>query len=361
MNLSELLAQVFWGNTLLNWVLSLAAFSVTFTVLPAVRAFVMSRARRLNTLETRGSTELVLLLITRTRAAFLFIVAVYAAERFLVLPARIDQLSTTVIVFVAWIQAALWGVAAVEFALGQREARKAAAGEQREVGSISVLLFIARVAIFALAILLALDNLGVNITALVAGLGIGGIAIALAVQTVLGDLLASLSIAFDKPFQPGDLLRLDDIEGTVEHIGVRSTRLRSVSGEQIIIPNADLLRSRLRNLGRMPERRMLFTVGVAYETTTAKLEQVSSIVEQAIAAVEGTRFEYCAFRTFGDSSLNFEIVYFVPDWDVARGRFVAINDAVNRSIHAAFVREGIEFAYPTRTIINRVAANPRAP
>jgi small-conductance mechanosensitive channel len=361
MNLSELLAQVFWGNTLLNWVLSLAAFSVTFTVLPAVRAFVMSRARRLNTLETRGSTELVLLLITRTRAAFLFIVAVYAAERFLVLPARIDQLSTTVIVFVAWIQAALWGVAAVEFALGQREARKAAAGEQREVGSISVLLFIARVAIFALAILLALDNLGVNITALVAGLGIGGIAIALAVQTVLGDLLASLSIAFDKPFQPGDLLRLDDIEGTVEHIGVRSTRLRSVSGEQIIIPNADLLRSRLRNLGRMPERRMLFTVGVAYETTTAKLEQVSSIVEQAIAAVEGTRFEYCAFRTFGDSSLNFEIVYFVPDWDLARGRFVAINDAVNRSIHAAFVREGIEFAYPTRTIINRVAANPRAP
>jgi small-conductance mechanosensitive channel len=220
-----------------------------------------------------------------------------------------------------------------------------------------VLLFIARVAIFAFATLLALDNLGVNITALVAGLGIGGIAIALAVQTVLGDLLASLSIAFDKPFQPGDLLRLDDIEGTVEHIGVRSTRLRSVSGEQIIIANADLLRSRLRNLGRMPERRMLFTVGVAYETAPAKLEKVSSIVEQAIGSVEGTRFEYCAFRTFSDSSLNFEIVYFVPDWDLARSRFVAINDAVNRSIHAAFAREGVEFAYPTRTIINRVATN----
>jgi len=357
MNISELLAEVFWGNTLLNWVLSLAAFFVTFTVLPAVRAFVMSRARRFNTVETRASTELVLLLITRTRATFLFIVAIYAAERFLTLPARIEQISAAVIVLVAWIQIALWGVAAVEFALGQREARKTASGEQRETGSISVLLFIARVAIFAFATLLALDNLGVNITALVAGLGIGGIAIALAVQTVLGDLLASLSIAFDKPFQPGDLLRLDDIEGTVEHIGVRSTRLRSVSGEQIIIANADLLRSRLRNLGRMPERRMLFTVGVAYETSPAKLEKVSSIVEQAIGSVEGTRFEYCAFRTFSDSSLNFEIVYFVPDWDLARGRFVAINDAVNRSIHAAFAREGVEFAYPTRTIINRVATN----
>jgi len=187
MNLTELLAEVFWGNTLLNWALSLTAFFVTFTVLPAVRAFVMSRARRLNTVETRASTELVLLLITRTRATFLFIVAIYAAERFLVLPTRIEQVSAAVIVLVVWIQAALWGVAAVEFALGQREARKAAAGEQRESGSISVLLFIARVAIFAFATLLALDNLGVNITALVAGLGIGGIAIALAVQTVLGD------------------------------------------------------------------------------------------------------------------------------------------------------------------------------
>ena len=227
MNITELLAEVFWGNTLLNWMLSLAAFFITFTVLPAVRAFVMSRARRFNTIETRASTELVLLLITRTRATFLFIVAIYAAERFLTLPARIEQISAAVIVLVAWIQIALWGVAAVEFALGQREARKTASGEQRETGSISVLLFIARVAIFAFATLLALDNLGVNITALVAGLGIGGIAIALAVQTVLGDLLASLSIAFDKPFQPGDLLRLDDIEGTVEHIGVRSTPLRS--------------------------------------------------------------------------------------------------------------------------------------
>ena len=351
------LNQVLYGNPLSQWVLAALAFSVTFTVLPFLRLFLLSRARKLRGLTEAGAIELVLLLITRTRATFLFIVAIYAAERFLTLPARIEQISAAVIVLVAWIQIALWGVAAVEFALGQREARKTASGEQRETGSISVLLFIARVAIFAFATLLALDNLGVNITALVAGLGIGGIAIALAVQTVLGDLLASLSIAFDKPFQPGDLLRLDDIEGTVEHIGVRSTRLRSVSGEQIIIANADLLRSRLRNLGRMPERRMLFTVGVAYETSPAKLEKVSSIVEQAIGSVEGTRFEYCALRTFSDSSLNFEIVYFVPDWDLARGRFVAINDAVNRSIHAAFAREGIEFAYPTRTIINRVATN----
>jgi small-conductance mechanosensitive channel len=229
----------------------------------------------------------------------------------------------------------------------------AAAGEARQSGSMSVLLFVARVAIFALAVLLALDNLGVNITALVAGLGIGGIAIALAVQTVLGDLLASLSITLDKPFRVGDLLRLDDIEGTVEFIGVRSTRLRSVTGEQVIIANADLLKSRVRNLGRMPERRALFQLGVAYETPPEKLAAVSEIVQRAVESVAGTRFEYCALRHFGEHALGFEVVYFVPDWDNARLRFVEINDAVNRAIHAAFVAAGIAFAYPTRNVIVR--------
>jgi small-conductance mechanosensitive channel len=281
------------------------------------------------------------------------VVAFYVAERFLDLPQRVEDVSTALIVLTFWMQAALWGVAAVEFTLKQRQDRMIAAGELKQSGSMSVLLFVARAAIFALAVLLALDNLGVNITALVAGLGIGGIAIALAVQTMLGDLLASLSITLDKPFRVGDLLRFDDIEGVVEFIGVRSTRLRSLSGEQVIIANADLLKTRIRNLGRMPERRVLFQLGVVYETPPAKLDAVSDVVRRAVESIQGTRFEYCAFRTFGESSLNFEVVYFVPDWDQARFRFIKINDEVNRAIHAAFAAEGIVFAYPTRSVIVR--------
>jgi small-conductance mechanosensitive channel len=338
----EMLDHLYFGNPLSHWLLAAGAFLVCFFVLPAIRLFVVARSRARADRETPTWISLVLLLITRTRRLFLAVVAFYVAERFLVLPQRIEGLSTALIVLTFWIQAALWGVAAVEFALKQRQDRMIAAGELKQSGSMSVLLFVARVTIFALAVLLALDNLGVNITALVAGLGIGGIAIALAVQTVLGDLLASLSITLDKPFRVGDLLRFDDIEGVVEFIGVRSTRLRSISGEQVIIANADLLKTRIRNLGRMPERRMLFQLGVVYETPPERLAIVSDIVQRAVESVDGTRFEYCAFRTFGDSSLNFEVMYFVPNWD-----------QVNRAIHAAFAAEGIGFAYPTRSVIVR--------
>lgn len=349
----NMLERLYFGNSLADWMIAAAAFLVCFFVLPAIRLFVVARSRQLVGREVPPWIDLVLLLLRRTRRWFLVALALYVGERFLVLPERVNDISTAIIVLTFWIQAALWGIAAVEFTLKQRQERMIAAGELRQSGSMSVLLFVARVAIVSLAVLLALDNLGVNITALVAGLGIGGIAIALAVQTVLGDLLASLSITLDKPFRVGDLLRIDDIEGVVEFIGVRSTRLRSVTGEQVIIANADLLKNRLRNLGRMPERRMLFQIGVAYETPPEKVATVSALVQRAVESVEGTRFEYCALRTFGESSLNFEVVYFVPDWDQARLRFVMINDEVNRAIHAAFGENGIAFAYPTRKVIVR--------
>lgn len=347
------LDDVFLGNPLRSWAMAAAAFVGVLVLLPVIRGLVIARVRRIRKEERPPWAQLVLLLITRTRRLWVLVAALYAAEHFLVLPDRVEKISTAVIVVVAWLQAAVWGVAMIEFLLRKRQARLEAEGDTRQSGSVSVLMFVARIVLFALALLLALDNLGVNITALVAGLGIGGIAIALAVQTILGDLLASLSITLDKPFRVGDLLRIDDIEGVVEFIGVRSTRLRSVTGEQVIIANADLLKNRLRNLGRMPERRMLFQLGIAYETSPDKLATVSDIVMRAVESVQGTRFEYCAMRGFGDSSLNFEVVYFVPDWDQARLRFIKINDAVNRAIHAAFAAEGIVFAYPTRSVIVR--------
>lgn len=349
----EMLDQVFLGNPLRSWAMAAAAFFGVLVLLPVIRGLVVARVRRVPKEARPPWAQLVLLLITRTRALWIFVAALYAAERFLDLPDRVEKISTTVIVVVAWLQAAVWGVAMIEFLLRKRQARLEAEGDTRQSGSVSVLMFVARIVLFALALLLALDNLGVNITALVAGLGIGGIAIALAVQTILGDLLASLSITLDKPFVEGDWLRIDDLEGTVEHIGVKSTRLRSVSGEQIVLSNADLLKSRVRNMGRMPERRAMFQLGVAYETTPSKLAEVSHIVEKAVVGVPGTRFEYCKMRGFGDSALQFEVVYFVPSPATARYKFIHIGDEVNRRIHAAFAEEGIAFAYPTRTVIVR--------
>jgi small-conductance mechanosensitive channel len=345
----ELLSSVYYGNRLSDWLLALAAFLVTFTVLPLLRGLVMAQRHRLQQeAGSRPGVELALRLLARTRPLFLWALALYAFERPLELPPRVETVSKFLIVLALWLQAALWGSTAVRFALDRHEKRSTASGDLALRGSIGIVMFVANLAIFGLASLLALDNLGVNITALVAGLGVGGIAIALAVQTILGDLFASLSITFDKPFTVGDALKIDDLEGTVERIGIKSTHLRSPSGEQIVISNADLLKSRLRNLGRMPEQRALFTFGVAYDTAPPLLERLKSLVEAAVQATEGTRFGYCVLKALGDSALVFEVCYFVPK--PQGGRYLVAIDSVNRRIHAALAESGIAFANAARSL-----------
>ncbi|HPK54642.1 MAG TPA: mechanosensitive ion channel family protein, partial [Smithellaceae bacterium] len=197
--------------------------------------------------------------------------------------------------------------------------------------------------------LLVLDNLGVNITGLVAGLGIGGIAVALAVQNILGDLLASLSIVLDKPFVIGDSIVVDSFSGTVEHIGLKTTRIRSISGEQLVFSNNDLLKSRIQNYKRMQERRVVFGFGVTYQTPLEKLPLINRIIREIIAAQPNSRFERVHFKEYGDSALNYEVVYFVmtPEY----GIFMDVQETINLEIFRRFQEEGIEFAYPTRTVL----------
>jgi small-conductance mechanosensitive channel len=348
------LAQSFLGNSLRDWALALGAFLVVLTVLPIAQSWI-GTVRRLRTPPVPAGVDLVARLVARTRRVFLWAAAAYTGTRFLEHPPRIERFLNIALVLIAATQVALWGVAAVEFGL---ERQRSARGDDPAFrGSLTILLFVARLIIFAIALLFALDLLGVNVTTLVAGLGVGGIAVALAVQTVLGDLLASLSIALDKPFVLGDALRIDDFEGVVEHIGVKSVRLRSVSGEEIILANTDVLKSRVRNLGRMSERRHLFTLSVAYETAASELDRVGALIEQAVRADPAARFEYCIFRSFGDSGLNFEICCFYPNHPA--GQYLRALDGLNRRIHAAFEEAGITFAYPVRRVIlNRTPAAP---
>jgi len=214
--------------------------------------------------------------------------------------------------------------------------------------SLGIIGFVLRVLVWLLVILLALDNFGVDITALVAGLGVGGIAVALAVQNVLGDLFASLSITLDRPFVLGDFIVVDDFAGSVEHIGVKSTRLRSLHGEQIVMANADLLGSRIRNYGRMQERRVLFTLGVTYETPREALLQIPAIIRRCIETQAETRFDRSHFAHYGASSLDFETVYFVLSADFTK--HMDIRQAVYFAIHEAFEAAAIKRAYPTQKL-----------
>jgi small-conductance mechanosensitive channel len=314
-------------------------------VLPLVRGFVNRHARSASQRELPVAVALLLYLIRHTSRLFRFTVALYAAERILTLPGRTDVVADTVVILSFWLQMGLWMLAGVRFGLTRRTND---GGNPQLAATLSIIMFVSQLVVWGVVLLLALDNLGVKVTSLVAGLGVGGIAIALAVQTILGDLFASLSIALDKPFGVGDLLKVDDCEGTVEQFGIKSTRLRSVTGEQIIISNTDLLRSRVRNLGRMRERRALITITLAYDTTPEKLDAIPKLVAEAVAACSGGRFVYCLLKELVESGLSYEVVFFVEHR--VGGELVAALDVVNRGIVQRFAAAGIEFAYPARAV-----------
>ncbi|MBX3645819.1 MAG: mechanosensitive ion channel family protein [Rubrivivax sp.] len=359
-DLTAILEHVILGNTLREWGLAALAFAFTFVVVPAVRG-IAARRQRARTAEYArlgkpmpAGIHFVARLVASTSRLFLLTLALWFATRILTLPAKLDHAFTLVIVLTFWLQVAIWGVAAARVSL-DRQLHKGGPADAARAGSFEVLLFVTSVAIYSFALLLALDNLGVQIKPLLAGLGIGGIAIALAVQTVLGDLFASLSITLDKPFEIGDALVVDDVSGTVERIGIKSTRLRGLGGEQIIISNADLLKSRVRNFKRMRERRYAFNIGVTCETPRARLAEIPAIVEAIVRAQPKTRFDRCHLLRFGDWSLNFEAVYFVtePDYLV----FANAQQAINLALLEEFARRGIGLAYPTqRQVIDAPAA-----
>ncbi|MBV6417895.1 MAG: hypothetical protein CMLOHMNK_02671 [Steroidobacteraceae bacterium] len=350
-SIRTLLEHEILGNTLRAWCIAALAFAFTFVIVPAVRSFVVRRQRATVEKYQRrgepvpGGIAFHGRLLRQTSRLFLLTLALWFATRILDLPPRLDRLFTLIIVVTFWLQAARWGVEAVRFWL-DRQLPPGRATDGARAGSFEVLIFVARLAVYTFALLVALDNLGVQIKPLLAGLGIGGIAIALAVQTVLGDLFASLSITLDKPFEVGDALNVDDISGTVERIGIKSTRLRSLGGEQVIISNADLLKSRVRNYKRMQERRHVFTLGVTYETPRERLAEVPAIVEGIVRAQPKTRFDRCHLLRFAASSLDFEVVYFVlgPDYLL----FADTQHAINLALLEAFAGRGIEFAYPTQ-------------
>lgn len=221
--------------------------------------------------------------------------------------------------------------------------------------SMGVMRFIIMVGLSIAIVLVAMENLGIKVTPLLTGLGIGGIAIALAVQNILGDVFASLTIVLDRPFQIGDFIVVGDKMGTVERIGIKTTRVRALSGEELIFGNSDLLSSRVQNFKRMQERRIVFTIGVTYETPATKLRGIPTMIKEAVTRNGGTRFDRSHFKTFGAYSLDFETVYFVKNSDF--NNYMDIQQAINIELFERFAAEGIDFAYPTQVEVHRDAAS----
>ncbi|WP_460425946.1 mechanosensitive ion channel family protein [Azotobacter armeniacus] len=221
-------------------------------------------------------------------------------------------------------------------------------GKARNPVTTAILGIMLRALVWTMMLLSILANLGVNITAMVASLGIGGIAIALAVQTLLSDIFASLSIGIDKPFETGDFVVFGDVAGTIEHIGMKTTRIRSLSGEQIVCANSDLLTKALHNYKRMDTRRIVFKFGIAYNTPVEKVREVAVLVRRIIQGVEGTRFDRAHFLSFDESQLTFEVVYIVLSADY--NRYMDVQQEINLGLLQGMRELHVQFAFPTRSV-----------
>lgn len=214
--------------------------------------------------------------------------------------------------------------------------------------SLKGVITIVKVAVWGIGITFLLDNLGFKISTVVAGLGIGGIAIALAAQSVLGDLFSYFIIFFDRPFEVGDFIIIDDHRGTIEYIGIKTTRVRSLGGEQLVFSNSDLTNSRVRNYKKMEKRRIVFSLGVIYQTTSEQLKEIPEIIKKIIDVAEKSEFDRAHFASYGDFSLNFEVVYYVMSSDYSK--YMDIQQEINLAIKEEFEKRRIEFAYPTQTL-----------
>jgi len=330
-----------------EWLIAGVVGVVVWASLWIVRDLVASRYKKNSTARNPTLFRLIGYLIGNTKQILFFAVALDVAQESLTLPDRVQRIVSNTVMILILIQIGLWAGRAVRFYLEMKELERGA--DRVFAGSLDIINFVARMLIWSLLVLVGLSNLGVNITALLAGLGVGGVAVALALQNVLGDLFASLSIALDKPFVIGDNLTIDTFIGKVEHIGIKTTRLRSVSGEQIILSNADILKSRVRNFGRAPEQRALAIIRVDYATPAEKLQAIPKLLEGIVREQQNVRFDRCHLTALGDSSLQFELSYFVQQPKL--NPLLDLQQAVNFRIIDEFRRLGVEFAYPTQRVV----------
>lgn len=353
----DLVKELIEQNTAAEWIAFVVSFSILIAVLTLLRRFVVRYFARLAAKTTTSVDDVLAQTLGKTRFLFLLVIALWFAARSLSLPVPAVKLLNAVLLLAVFFQAGIWANHVLRYVV-EHFVRLEIEDETSRVATTTALTFLGRLALWSIILLLALENLGVDVTSLITGLGIGGIAIALAAQNVLGDLFASLSILFDKPFVVGDFIVIDTFMGTVEHIGLKTTRVRSVSGEQLIFSNNDLLRSRIKNYKRMQERRILFTIGVTYDTPLEKLKLIPEIIKEAVDREEEARFDRCHFKAYGDFALLFETVYWTlrPDYVV----YMDIQQRINLFLYERFEQEGIEFAFPTQTI-HLVTASPNAP
>ncbi len=336
--------MTYFENITEEYFFAISVFVIAAVVFKVIQWLIL---KRLAELAKRTKTDLddtLIRIVKSLKPAFYYFVSFYVAVKFLTFPDVANQIINGVLL--AWVayQAVTALHILIDYAIEKRARKEGAEGQN----AFKFLSNFVKWALWIVAALMVLSNLGVNITSLVAGLGIGGVAVALALQNILGDLFSSFAIYLDKPFEVGDFIEAGESAGVVEKIGIKTTRIRSTTSEEIVISNKELTSARIKNYKRLKERRAVFTIGVTYETPIDKLRSIPKIVENVVKAEKNVKFDRVNFKTFADSSLNYDVSYYVQTTDYKEYRDTEEKIALN--IIEKFQEEKIDFAYPTRTI-----------
>ncbi len=354
--IQQLSAITYLGNTLWEYTLAFGVFLAVFIGLGIFKSVIALRLKKLAEKSTTDFDDTLVAVVTNIGFFVYVIISVWFGIKMITVHHLIQQ-----IIDIFFLIALTYQVMHIVVSLTEYVFTKYAERTKKEEGEadgegldehmqsmVRILRTIIKVIVWIIGLLLILSNLNVNISSLVASLGIGGIAVALALQNVLSDLFSSFSIYLDKPFKVGDFINVAEQSGTVERIGMKSTRIKTLQGEQLVISNKELTSAQVRNFKKMERRRVVFTLSVAYETGAKKLEKIPSMVQKIIEETEGLEFSRCHFATYGPYSLDFEVVFFVESSSYVE--YMDHKQEVNLAIYSAFEKEKIDFAYPTRTV-----------
>lgn len=336
------------GDFLQDFLTVSGVFIITYLALTGVKSLLLKKLKKAAGKTPSKLDDTILHGVEEIQWPFYLFLSLYAAVQFTQAPVFIGKTILYAFVVVATYYAVNLTQNLIDYSKNKVIEKRVAEEKTADVSLINTLTKFIKTSLWLIAVLLIISNMGYDITALLAGLGIGGIAIALALQNILDDIFSSLSIYFDKPFVVGDFIIIGDDLGVVNKIGIKTTRIQHLQGQELVVSNKELTSTRIHNYGKMEKRRISFNFGVTYETPSEKLDEIPRIVKDVVESVELTTFDRAHFKKFGDYSLNYEVVYYIATSDY--NKYMDIQQAINVGIMKRFQKEDIGFAYPTQTI-----------
>lgn len=340
---NQILNYQIYSNTGQDYLIFLGVFLLVVLILKLIQKVVLLRLKKLSTHTITKFDDLLVDILNGVMPIFYFALSLYLALQFINVNSGLNRFFN--VFFMAVLVCEIIRALVKIIGYFSYQAMKKNDNDNQAKATVKTLNIFVKIILWSIGLLLILSNAGINVTSLIAGLGIGGIAVALALQNILGDIFSSFSILVDKPFQVGDYIKIGNDAGVVEKIGIKTTRLKTLDGQVLVVANKELTTVRVENFRQMQKRRALFSLGLIYETKFDLLERVPSIIRGVIEAQEKTEFERCNFKSYGDFSLNYEVSFYAKV--DSYNEYLDVLEKVNLGIFKQFKKEGIEFAYPT--------------